>query len=191
MMRRTASVLTISVLVANLAAAAEEAAHEGSPHEGSAARPLLFSTINFALFVYVLYRYAWPSVRTFLRERHDRIVQLLRDAAAAKAEAERLRTEWELRLAKVEDEIAARRQQANADAERERERILAAAYKTAETIRHDAERTAAAEVRRVQEMLRAELVHGAVQIAENATRKSWTAEDQKRAVGKFLERVRP
>ena len=84
------------------------------------------------------------------------------------------------------------RAQARQDAERERERILAAARKTAETIRRDAERAAAYEVRRTQELLRAELVRQALRARRRRKpARSWTAADQERFIADFLKQVQP
>ena len=115
----------------------------------------------------------------------------LEAAATAKAEALQLKAEWEARLARLDQTIEEMRAQARQDAERERERILAAARKTAETIRRDAERAAAYEVRRTQELLRAELVRQALHAAEAQARSSWTAADQERFIADFLKQVQP
>jgi F-type H+-transporting ATPase subunit b len=175
------------VAVAHLAAASEEAhAHDG----GIPVTTLLFSTINLLIFLWILGRFAMPTVRAWVRRRRDQVVKDLNEAAAAKAEALRLRDEWAKRLVAIERTAAEMQAQATQDAERERERILAAARATAETIRRDAERAAAYELRRTQDELRAELVREAVRLAEAATRAQWTAADQQRFVNDFLRQVR-
>jgi len=180
--------LTVAcTLLVPIAAAASEEAHA---HGGeSALTPLLFSTINLAIFVAVLGRYVYPPVRDWVRERRTRVLQALHDAAAAKAEAETLRAQWEARLADVERAVEEMRTQAQQDAERERQRILEAAHRRAEAIRKDAERAAAYEVRRTQQQLRAELVRQAVRMAEEAARAQWSAADQQRFVAEFLKQV--
>lgn len=173
---------------AGLAMASEEA------HAHSTGIPwttLLFSTINFLLFLWVLGRFVWPSMRTWVSDRKSHIVTALAEAAAAKAEAERLRAEWEKRLADLDKTAAEMRARSREDAERERERILEAARKTAAVIRRDAERAAAYELRRTQEQLRADLVREAVRLAEDAARMHWSPADQQRAVAEFLTQVNP
>jgi F-type H+-transporting ATPase subunit b len=180
--------LAVVPLLTLIAAASEEAGHHGG---GIPVATLLFSTINLLIFVGILARYVFPSVRTWVRDRRTRVIHTLDEAAKAKAEAERLRAQWELRLRQIDQEIAGLQAQAGRDAERERERILEAARKTADAIRRDAERAAAYEVRRAQEQLRAELVRQAVRLAEEATRAQWSPADQQRSVGEFLKRVAP
>ena len=64
--------------------------------------------------------------------------------------------------------------------------------KTAETIRRDAERAAAYEVRRMQAQLRAELVApGLADRLNEQARTQWTPADQQRFVDDFLEQVHP
>lgn len=178
--------------VADLALAAEEAHHQGGHEHHAAGIPwvtLGFNVINFLLFGYILARYLLPAMRTWLRERHDRIVRDLEAAANAKAEASRLRDEWQARIAQLGATIEEMRAHARVDAERERDRILAAAHKTAEAIRKDAERTSAYQIRRTEELLRAELAKSALKQAEEQVRSKWTTEDQMRFVADFLSQV--
>jgi len=187
MTRRVPPTVLTVLLLARVALATEEAhAH----HEaGIPWATLAFSTINLLIFVWVLRRFAWPAVHTWVHERRERVVAALEDAATAKAEAEKLRAEWDARLAALNDEIEQMRTQARHDAERERERILAAAQKTADGIRRDAERAAAYEVRRTQQQLRAELVRQAVALAEQQARAQLTPADQQRFIADFLAQV--
>jgi F-type H+-transporting ATPase subunit b len=168
-------------------ALASEAAHG---HEtGVPWSSLLFSTINLGIFLWVLARFVMPAVRGWVHDRRAQVVKDLEEAAAAKAEAMRLKAEWVARLADLERTTAELRAQAQHDAELERERILAAARAAADTIRKDAERAAAYELRRTQQLLRAELVQQAVHLAEEATRAQWTAADQQRFIADFLKQV--
>jgi len=147
--------------------------------------------VNLLIFLWVLGRYVMPAVRTWVRERRARVIGDLEAAATAKTEAAQLKAEWEARLARLDQTIEEMRAQARHDAERERERIVAAATQTAETIRRDAERAAAYEVRRTQEQLRAELVRQALRTAEGQARSRWTPTDQERCIADFLKQVRP
>jgi F-type H+-transporting ATPase subunit b len=191
--RENGKTCLLSTVLAFMAAspllAAEEAHHNGAAHHPGIG-DLLFPAINFAIFVWLIWRFAAPAIRGWVRQRHDRVVRTLAEAAAAKAEAERLRAEWEERIAHLDQTIEEMRAQARLDAERERERILAAAHRTAEHIQRDAERAAANELRRVQQQLRAELVRHALAQSEDAARKQWSAEDQQRALDEFVQQVR-
>jgi F-type H+-transporting ATPase subunit b len=169
-------------------ALAEEGTHG---HEvSSPLGPLFFSTVNLLIFLWVLARYVLPPIRAWVRSRRTHIVQALETAAAAKADALRLQSEWEERLAQFNQSLEAMRTQARRDAEHERDQIIAAAHKAAAAIRKDAELAAAYEMRRTQELVRAELVRQALRSAEDAARTQLTADDQQRFVTEFLKQVR-
>jgi F-type H+-transporting ATPase subunit b len=177
-----------TLLAASAAVADEEGHHAGAGH-GASVFDLFFPAINFAIFVWIIWRYAVPAIRAWVRDRHDQVVRALAEAAAAKAEAERLRREWQERIAQLDKTIEEMRRQLQADMARERDRILADAYKTAENIHRDAQRAAANEVRRVRQELQAELVRHALRLAEDGARQHWSAQDQQRALDAFLRQV--
>lgn len=184
-----AAALVLTALPA-LALAAEKAAeHHHEPH-GIPWAKLAFSTINLAIFLYILARFVWPNVKELLRTRHSDIVDLLEKASKAKAQAEQLKREWESRIANLNTEIEALRRQAEADIAGERERILEATRKVAEAIRRDAVRTAEQEVRSAEAMLRQEVAAQATAVAKDLARQRVGAEDQRRLVGEFIEQVR-
>ena len=191
-MKRAPTGLALAAILFAGSALAEEAAHAHA-HEtaSSPLGPLLFSTINLAIFLWVLARYVLPPVREWVHHRRRHVVQALEEAAAAKAEALRLREQWEQRLAQFSRAVEEMQAQARQDAERERTHILDAARKTAEAIRRDAELAAAYELRRTQELVRADLVRQAVRLAEEAARTQLTAADHQRFVAEFLEQVEP
>jgi F-type H+-transporting ATPase subunit b len=139
--------------------------------------------------LFILGRYAGPPIRQWVRDRRNRIVAELEEAAAARGEALRLKAEWEGKVAKLDETTKQMREQARQDTERERERILADAHRVAETIQRDAERTIAAELRRMHTELRAEVVRDAVKLAEAEVRKEWSAADQRRFVSDFVKQV--
>ncbi|MFI5394855.1 MAG: hypothetical protein ACHQ9S_04910 [Candidatus Binatia bacterium] len=189
-MRRPGVRAIIQVVLAATAvplAMGEEGAHG---HEaGSPLGSLFFSTINLLIFLWLLARFVLPPVRAWVRNRRTHVVQALEAAAAAKAEALRLRTEWEERLAQFNQSLEAMRAQTRREAEHERDQILEAARKAADAIRKDAELAAAYEVRRTQDLLRAELVRQAVRFAEDTARSRLTDDDQQRFVAEFLRQV--
>lgn len=175
--------------VASLSLLAAPALAAGGHDEGFPLWSLIFSAINLTLFVLVLRRFALPPIRTWVRERHDRILRDLNAAADARAAAEQLKADWEARVAGLDDTLAAMRAQAQRDAEIERQRILAEAQRTAERVVRDAEQAAAAELRELQTQLRAELADRALRLAEETVRREWTDADQNRFVDEFVRQV--
>lgn len=173
-----------------LAPAVALASEEGHGDGGIPWMILLFTTINFLLFCWIIARYARPVIRDYVRGRHDRIVAELEAAVQARTEAQQLKAQWEARLAALDKEIQEIRAHAAADAARERDAVLAAAMKTAESIRNDARRTAAQEVRQAEAALRQAVAQQATVIATQLVRDRLTAADQDRFVSEFLGQVR-
>lgn len=168
--------------------ASEETHHA---HEGIPWATLLFATVNFLLFCWILARYLLPVARDYARNRHARIVEDLEAAAKARADAEQLKAQWEARLAALDEEIKDIRAQAVADGTREREQILVAAQRTAEAIQNDARRAAAQEVRRAETELRLTVAREATALASQLLRERLDPKDQERFIAEFLIEVKP
>jgi len=165
---RTASILflfLVSADTAQQAFGAEHATAEGG-HHGIPWLTLGFTFLNFIMFMAVLRRYVWPPIKQWVRERHELVVQELEAATRATREAQELRAQWQARIANLETELQQLRAQAQADIEREKERLLTAAREAAEGIRREAVKTAA-----------------------EMTAQHWSAADQERAIGEFLQQV--
>jgi|MudIll2142460700_1097286.scaffolds.fasta_scaffold32370_3 F-type H+-transporting ATPase subunit b len=188
-MKWTCSVAFPSLLPA-IAFAAEES-HAAHGHGGIPWATLLFSTINTLIFIYIIKRFAWASIRDWVADRRRQIVTTLEQAARAKRDAEQLKAEWEQRLANLGQELDEMRRLAQAETERERDRILAAAREAAEAIRRDAHRAAEQEVRTAQAQLREEVARQALAIASDQARQRLTAADHERFLTEFLNQVRP
>jgi F-type H+-transporting ATPase subunit b len=188
---RALSAALASALLPALVWASEEAHEHGAHgHEGIPWGTLAFNLVNFLIFCAIVARYGMPVIRDYVRNRHQRIVGELEAAAKARADAEQLKAEWEARLAGLDAEIKRIRAETAADVARERDQILAAAKKTAETIRNDARRTADQEVRRAEADLRQTVAEQATAIATQLVREKLTTDDQDRFTREFLGHVK-
>ena len=68
--------------------------------------------IGFAIFVWLVSRFAWKPILTVLDQRRAHIEEELRKTAQGKAEMERLQAEYQRRISAIEDEARAKIQQA-------------------------------------------------------------------------------
>jgi len=177
------------LLVSSALWAAEEGAHGGHEGGGSQLLVLVFSAINFVLFVLVLRKYALPAVRDSLRRRRDTIVQALSEAKRAKEEAESLRREYEEKLAGLATEQEGLRAQALEAAEREKQRTLEETRRMAERIQSEARLIAQREVEEARRLLRQEVSEQAIRIATDLIRTRLTPADQSRLVQDFVREV--
>lgn len=168
-----------------LGAAPALAAAEGEHHAPSWALTI-FAAVNFAIFLYVLRRFAWPYIERYLQDRRTSLIEALEAADRARAEAEETRREYERRLEKLEAEAERAREEVLAVARVQAERLLEHARHAAERIRADARVVADQEVSRARRELREE---AAALITERAARlvaERITPADQRRLIGEFV-----
>jgi F-type H+-transporting ATPase subunit b len=168
---------------------AVEEGHGGHAEGGSPPFTLVFSAINFLLFVFVLRRYALPAIRESLKNRRATIERALNEGKKAKEEAEALRLEYEQRLAGLAAEQERLRQQTLADAEREKARILEEARKMADRARAEAQQVAQREIAEARRILRQEVANQAILLATELVRSRLTSNDQGRLVQDLVQEV--
>jgi len=152
---------------------------------------LLFATVNFLLFIYLLHRVASGWVREKVRQRYDTVVQALAEAKQAKEEAEALKQEYEQRLKGLAGEEEKFRAQVFGMAEKERERAREETQRMAERIREEARRSAEREMEEAWQVLRREVAQMAVEIAVRLVRERFTQADHSRLVKEFVAGIRP
>lgn len=168
----------------SLAFAAGEAASEGS-WTGT-----VFYSINFLLFVGIIYYFAGPMVRTFFRDRSTTIRSQIDRLNSALQEAQDLANRAAARMAQLEQEIA----QIKSEMEKETafivNRIGEGARTTAERIRRDTDLTSAAIVDAAQRRVRERLAATAANLARDLIAKIFDASDQSRLIDNFMEKIR-
>jgi F-type H+-transporting ATPase subunit b len=160
-------------------------------HEGGGLHlsGLLFATVNFLLFIYLLRRFAFDWVRERIRQRHDTVVQTLAEAQRAKEEAEALKREYEQRLKGLAEEEEKLRAQMFEIAEKERARMREEARRMAERIREEAQRLASREMEEARQILRQEVAQMAVEVAVRLVRERLSQADHNRFVKEFIGEV--
>ena len=137
-----------------------------SQHAGSSQLlTLLFFTINFLIFVFVLRKFAFGIVKQKLKERQASVVQALDEAKRAKEEAQQLRQEYEQKIANLAAEEEQFRMHAIEAAERERMRVMEDARQMAERATAEVQLIALREIEAARQLLRKEVAQQAVRIA--------------------------
>src|SRR5262249_5841781 len=146
--------------------------------------------LNFAVFLFILGKYAGPGLKKAVRERHERIKHDLEEGARLRAEAQRKLDEYSSRLASLQSEISAIVATIRTEAEAEKKRIVDEAEARAERMRRDAELQIQAEIQRVRLTLEREAVVAAVALAEKLLIEKTTETDQKALSDRFLKALR-
>jgi F-type H+-transporting ATPase subunit b len=118
---------------------------------------LITQIVNFAILLFLLYRFLYDPVLNMLQERRERIREGLAEAERVRAEAEEQRQEYEEELAQQRQESQKRIQQAMQASEEAKEEILAEARKEAKRIKDQAREEIEYERRQALEQLRTQV----------------------------------
>ena len=165
------------------------AATGGHVDSGVLLKDFLYRCFNFALLVGLLAYFLTKPIRKGLKARTEEIAKMLADAEAAKEAAEAKHLEYSEKLSKATEEIAKLSDSIRHDGEVEREKILVAAKEMAIMIEQEAESKASSVVAKARTELREEAARLAVELAEDMLKKQVSAEDQKRLVDEYMQKV--
>lgn len=195
--RSSASLLLGAALVllpALVLAAGDGGTHGGdgghAEHHAPSPSGLIYPFINFAIYSFVLWKYAWPAVRGYLSDRRENTLTALEAAKAVKAEAEALKAEYDEKLRNLEEEARKARADVLATAELEARNLVEQAKRSAERIRNDARLVADEEVARAKRSLREESAALVAQLAGEMVSKQVGPADQARFVTEFVSQAR-
>ena len=152
--------------------------------------PALFWVFcTFAIFLFILYRFAYPGLKQYIKVRHHEVKNAIEEAKQAREEAEAKKREYENRLQALDDEIANLKKEFEDRGNAEMARLQEAGKAAAERIKKDAEDTISAESERAQEALRKEASRIALELAEERIIKAVSAADEKRLQDDFLNQL--
>jgi F-type H+-transporting ATPase subunit b len=149
--------------------------------------PFSMALVNFAVFAFLLGKYAGPAIGRYTRERHTGIAKALDEGTRLRDEARGKLEEYSRKLETLQTEIDKLVSGIRADAEQEKTRIIADAEARASRMTRDAELQIQAEMQRVRMTLEREAVVAAVAIAEKLLREKATEADQKALADKFVK----
>lgn len=151
--------------------------------------PLAWNIGNFAILVYILYRFGWGKISAYLRERQENTQSNLELAEKARDMAcERARIYRE-KLEAVGEEIQRIIAEVKEEGEAEKNRIIESARQAVEQIKKEARRATEEELNRSAALLREEMVSLSTQIAEGILHRNLTPEDQRRLIRHYLDQM--
>ena len=150
---------------------------------------MVWTLLVFGSAMFLLYKLAFPKIAEALDKRQRAIEESIDVAERTKTEAAALLDEYRERLKDARtqsEEIVARARKAAEVHERE---STEAARVKREELMEQARRDIQAETRRAVQEIRAEVADLTVKATEKVTRKTLTAEDQKRLVDEALSEL--
>jgi len=183
-----AAVLSVAALALRTTAAL--AAEAGAEHHAPSVGLLVLNFVNFGIYAFILYRFAWPPTVKYLKGRRSAVVAALEAARRARAEAEAMKAEYEAKLRTLEADAERARAEVLAIAEIEAKNLLEEARRSAERIANDARLVAEQEVTRARHVLQEEAAALVARIAGDLIAKQLTTQDQARFVADFVAQAR-
>ena len=179
----TSAAIIAAALFPSAALAAEAEAQQGSW------LLLLFFTINFILFVFIIGYFAAPVVRKFFADRAATIRTGLSRAERAFAEAQDVANKAAARIAALEAELKKTAAEIEQETGFQLARIADLANSTAERIRHDAVLSTAALTEATKRRVRARLAESAANLARDLIGRDFHRDDQGRLIDGFMEQL--
>lgn len=119
---------------------------------------VVFPVVNFALFLFILYKFGKKPAADSARKRRDDFEALFNQAQQTKLEAEKKLAEINARLSNLKNEIETLKQQSLEDAQREADKIVNNARELANHFRSEAGRMAEVELLKAEKKLQSEVI---------------------------------
>jgi len=148
-----------------------------------------FRTLNFVIFVGILYWLLRDKIRDFFSGRRTDIKTSLEEAVAAKEEAEKKFKEYSTKLDKATEEIEGISGMIRTQGLTEKDKIIENAKITSEKIKEDAKARIEQETNKAKSQLRAEAVELSIQMAEEILKKNVKEEDHEDIVEDYLKNL--
>ena len=168
-----------------------QAAHaaEGAGAEHGSWTLLMFFIINFALFVWVLVRFAGPVARKLFADRAATIRTALSRAASALAEAEDLANKAAARMAALGAELKKLGDELEQETAFQVAKVAEMAKATADRIHRDTEMSSSALSDAAKRRVRAQLAESAATLAREMISRDFQPNDQGRLLDGFMDKL--
>ena len=150
---------------------------------------LLFFTINFVLFVWVLAHYAGAPIRKFLADRGVTIRTALSRASGALAEAEDLANKAAARMAALAADLKKVADELEQETAFQVGKVAELAKSTAERIHRDTEMSSSALSEAAKRRVRAQLAESAATLASGLIGRDFQPSDQGRLIDGFMDKL--
>ncbi len=151
--------------------------------------PYLALVFNFAVLVFIYYRFGKEPIAKALKQRRNDIGKQIENAAQILKEAKGRSRRYRAKLDKVQDDAEQGKQALIGAGKGEADQILRNADEKAARIKRDAEFLLEQEGKQTKIDLQRETVEKAAREAEEILKKGVTAEDQERLAQAFLDQL--
>ncbi len=150
---------------------------------------LVWGILSFAIVVFVMWKFAFPSVKKAMDARTERIRESLSTAEQAKTDAQSVLEEYQRQLADARGEANRIIEEARQTAEALRRDLTARAEADAAEIRNRATADIEAAKNRAIEELRSQLTDFSIGLAEKVVRRNIDRESNARLVDEYISTI--
>ncbi|MPZ75936.1 MAG: hypothetical protein GEU77_05385 [Deltaproteobacteria bacterium] len=161
----------------------------GAEHHAPDISGIIFPLLNFLIYVGVIYYYALPLVRRFLRSRRAEVVATITAVETRKQRAKAVLEDYTHRLANLDQEGQSIQELLKTEGEREKARVISEAEVMATKIKSDAEFLAEQEIKIAKQQVLEEMAERAKVLAADLVRRHISPADQARLVEEFIQQV--
>jgi F-type H+-transporting ATPase subunit b len=183
----------LAFTVFNLAVAsfvfASSGGGEGAEHAAPWWKDYIWKIINFLLLVVILFKFAKKPMQSFFQKRTELIEKTLNEAKEAKAISLKALQEVETRLKAKDAEIEAILAASRKSGEHERDSIIAESDRLKAKILEQAKTNIDFEVKHAKEVIKAEAVELAMELAEKKLKDKLTKDEQERLLDDSLVKI--
>lgn len=182
---------TVLTLIGVLAftALAYASGGEAGEHHGLPWANYGWRILNFAIFIFLLYKYAGPKAAALFGGRRAQIKKDLEDLESRKAEAEKRLKDVESGIRNLEQEKAAILAEAKNQGEAIKAAIIEKAQKDAKAMHAQAVTSAENEARAAFDRVRGEIADQVIEQATKIVREKLNEKDHERLVDEYLTKV--
>jgi F-type H+-transporting ATPase subunit b len=161
----------------------------GGEHHAPPISDLIFPTLNFLIYAFIIVKYAFPLARNFLRSRREEVISVITLASAKKQQAEALVREFKTKLAGLDKEVQSIQASWRDEAEREKAKLINEAQSLAAKIKADAQFLAEQEVKIARQKIREDMANQAEATARELVRRHLSPADQSRLATEFIQQI--
>ena len=149
----------------------------------------MWQIINFGILVFILFKFGKKPIQNFLQKRTELIEKTLNEAKEAKEAATKALKEVEERLKVKDSEIEAIMSAAKKSGEHERDSIIEESARLKEKILEQAKTNIDFELKHAKEVLKAEAVELAMELAEKKLKDKLTKDEQEKLLEDSLMKI--
>ena len=150
---------------------------------------IIAQVISFLLLLFLLRIFAWKKLLKLLDDRKEKIASEFKSIDDAKLEISKLKTDYEARISNIEETAKVKIEQALENGRKITEEVREKAHEEAQGIINSAKKDIKYELEKAKEELKDKIIDLTISAAEMVIQEKLTAEDDKKIVKDFLEKV--